>query len=296
MLIRKFLFFKKSSLIIIIAFFSIQKQLIGEEKKIKIIAEEVQMHSFYEVIKIDPKAPPKKEDPKNPVEPVDPNAPPKIVGSDVEIVTRILKKLKIPFEVEIVKWNELVPMIKEGKADIALGIQKSVLLKKYAYFPRTSLRTRNYIFHRLKTEIGDSETLSYEEAVAKNLIVGIVVGFTYPKEFWDFYPYENLQLNRLLYETKDYKDNIIKLKQNKIDLFIADRERTSALLKKLGAEETVFQYRNVLYWRDYYCVFPNKAQYPNKEKLLSQFERELYKMKEKDEIPVINEMWIEKGF
>ncbi|WP_186645914.1 substrate-binding periplasmic protein [Fluviispira vulneris] len=297
MLARKFLNLKKSSIVIIILFLIFQKNSCAEDKKIKIIAEEVDMHSFFEVIKpVDPKAPPKKEDPKKPVEIVDPNAPPKVVGSDVDIVTKILQKLKIPYEVQIVKWKELEPMIKEGKADIALGIQKTEKYKKYAYFPRIPLRTRNYVFHRLTSEIGNKETLSYEEAVGQNLTVGIVVGFTYPSEFWDNYPYEKLQLNRLLYEGRDYKDLVIKLRQKKIDLFIADRERTTMLLKKIGAEESVFKYRNVLYWRDYYCIFPNKSTFPDKDKIIQQFERELYKMKESDLMTIINEMWIEKGY
>lgn len=255
----------------------ISKNASYPQEKFKIIAEEIPMHSFY-------------ENEKNAT--VEKS---KIVGSDIDIATRIFTKLKVPIEIELVHWTKVLPMLKTGAADMALGIQKLPAIQKYAYFPRTPSRSRNYVFYGLYNVFSKVHTMEFERALKHNLRVGIVIGFTYPKEFWETYPFEDKQLNSHLYEGNSYRENIIKLRQNKIDLFIADKERASLLLKKVGADETIFQYKNILYWRDYYFAFSKKTKFPKIEDLQKKLERELYKMTESDEIPEINTYWIKKG-
>lgn len=247
------------------------------EKKFKIIAEEIPIYSFYET--------PKTEQLPQP----------KIVGSDIEIISKIFDRLKIPYEIELVHWTQLLPMLKTGEADMALGIQKNSAYDKFVDFTRTPTRSKSYSFYGLSSQLRESKVMTFEDALSHNFIVGIMVGFTYPKEFWDAYPFEKKQLNSHLVEAHTFRENMIKLKEKKIDLFIGDRERINAILKKVGADETIFQYKNILYWKDYFFVYSKKIKKLNIDGIKTQIERELYKMTESDEIPEINLLWIKKG-
>ncbi len=247
------------------------------EKKFKIIAEDTPIHSFYET--------PKTEQ----------LSQPKIVGSDIEIVTKIFDRLKFPYEIELVHWTQILPMLKTGEADMALGIQKNSKYNNFVKFTRIPTRSKNYSFYGLSSQLKKISVMTFEDALKYNFSVGIIIGFTYPKVFWDTYPFENRQLNRHLIESNTFRDNMIKLKEKKIDLFIADRERVNVILKKVGADETIFQYKNILYWKDYYFVFSKKSKEPKIKSMIIKIERELYKMTESDEINEINVSWIKKG-
>ena len=274
-----------------------KENLIKNIDKIKIIAEETPIRSFFEEPGNDKKNDKKEnKDQKSPE-----NATPtisttqKIVGSEIDIVSRIFNKLKIPFEIEIVHWTEMLPKMISGEADMAIGIEKNSKFDKYVNFTRTPTYTKNYSFYGLSSQLKDTFVMSFEDAVAHNYSVGILIGFSYPKVFWEAYPFENKQLNSHLFEGKNIRDNIIKLKERKIDLLIADRERTNIILKKIGADETIFQYKNILYWKEFFLVFSKKLKKEKYEMLKAKIDRELYKMTESEEINEINESWIKKG-
>ncbi|APJ03255.1 substrate-binding periplasmic protein [Silvanigrella aquatica] len=288
----------KSFCLTIILFLCTQSISFAAEKKFKIIVEETPIHSFLEIPGSNP-APKSKSESKAPVPKIvyKPGEEPKpvLVGSDIEIVTKIFDKLKIPVEIELVHWTRLLPMMINGEADMALGIQKNSKFDKFVNFTRLPVRSKNYSFYGLTKQVGESQVMSFEDALAHHYRVGIIVGFTYPKIFWDYYPFENRVLNSHLVESYTFRDNIIKLKEKKIDLFIADRERVNVILKKIGADETIFQYKNVLYWKDYFFAFSKKTKEPKIKLIRAFMDREIYKMTESDEIPEINLEWIKKG-
>ncbi|RDB35670.1 MAG: hypothetical protein DCC88_08915 [Spirobacillus cienkowskii] len=274
---------------IIIIFILLQNFSLAEEKKFKIIAEAIPIRSFYEVVE------PDKKQANKPKETTETQEKPKIVGSDIEIISKIFNKINIPFEIELVHWNQLQSKIKNGETDMILGITKKSKYAPYVHFTRLPSYSKTYSFYAFADKVKEKTVMTYENAVAHNYTVGIRVGFKYPKEFWDGYPFQDRVMNNHLYEFRSYKDCINKLKQKKIDLCLADRERTNPLIKKLGDEENIFQYKNVLYWLDFYFAFSKKSKYPNLDKIKSQVDRELYKMTEQEELAEINLTWINKG-
>ncbi len=287
-------------ILFIILMFCWQYKTYSWDKKIKIIAEETPIRSFLEDAQNDKKT--AKKDPNDSKQPDSKEVginetvqTKKLVGSDIEIVTKIFTNLKIPFEIELVHWSQMLAKIIAGEADIALGIEKNSKFAKHVIFPRLPTYTKNYSFYGLPSQLPNSYTLTFEEALAHNYSVGIIVGFSYPKVFWEAYPFENKQLNSHLIEGKSLRDNIIRLKEKKIDLIIADRERADVLLKKIGAEESIFKYKNVLFWKEFYMVFSKKLQGEKFADLKSKVDRELYKMTESEQIKEINEAWVFKG-
>jgi ABC-type amino acid transport substrate-binding protein len=249
-----------------------------EKKKLKIISEETPFHAFFEVSK-------REGSPTG-----------QIIGSDVAIITNILTKLNVPFEIQLVNWFQLLDMLRNGQADLALGLEKIPQVRKIAYFSKYALRSRNYHFYGLSSEVQNSKSLTLKQARNRNWKVGIMVGYRYPSIFWDVFPFENKILNKNLEEGNSYQQNIIKLKQKKINLFLADQERMNLLVRKLGADEIIFQYKNVLYWKDFYISFSKKSNYPHLQDLKKDLDREIYKRVENDEIPRIHASWIQQYF
>ncbi|WP_397602029.1 transporter substrate-binding domain-containing protein, partial [Silvanigrella sp.] len=150
-----------------------KENLIKNEDKIKIIAEETPIRSFYEELGSDKKNDKKEnKDPKSPENSTSTiSTEKKIVGSEIDIVSKIFNKLKIPFEIEIVHWTEMLPKMITGEADMAFGIEKNSKFDKYVNFTRTPTYTKNYSFYGLSSQLKDSFVMSFEDAVAHNYSV-----------------------------------------------------------------------------------------------------------------------------
>ncbi|WGL59270.1 transporter substrate-binding domain-containing protein [Pigmentibacter sp. JX0631] len=285
----------------ILIFFIILMQLkvIALEKKLKIIVEETPIRSYLEDV-LNEKKTAKKDPNEKPSDAKEEkggeNTPQKkLVGSDIEITTKLFARLNIPIEFEIVHWTQVLPKIISGEADLALGIEKKSKFDKYVIFPRLPTYTKNYSFYALAKQVQENPIMTFEDALAHNYSVGILVGFSYPKIFWDAYPFENKQLNNHLKEGRSLRNNLIGLKEKKFDLILADRERADVLLKKIGAEETITHFKNILFWKEFYLVFSKKMVNDKFPELKSKVERELYKMTESEQMKDINESWVFKG-
>lgn len=276
-----------------------QLKVIALERKLKIIVEETPIRSYLEEAQTEKK--PIKKDPNEKAMDTKEEkggeniSQKKLVGSDIEIVTKLFTKLNIPIEFELVHWTQVLPKIISGEADLALGIEKKTKFDKYVIFPRLPTYTKNYSFYALAKHVQENSIMTFEDALAHNYSVGILVGFSYPKIFWDAYPFENKQLNSHLIEGRSLRTNLIGLKEKKFDLILADRERTDVLLKKIGAEESISRFKNILFWKEFYLVFSKKMVNDKFPDLKSKVDRELYKMTESEQIKEINETWILKG-
>ncbi|MES2615914.1 MAG: transporter substrate-binding domain-containing protein [Bdellovibrionota bacterium] len=214
-------------------------------------------------------------------------------GADIEIMKTILDSLKIEYKLQIVSEDEIKPMLSSGEADIALGVEKTDLIKNVADFPKTPLRSKYYFFYGRSQE-AKSTIMTYKNALAHNYTVGILVGYLYPQSFWEAFPYENLVLNSHIVEERDYEDHIKKLKQKKIDLFVGDKDLVRMAIQKLEASGDVYQYKNILYWKDFYSAFSKKSKFKNLDTAKEQIKKSLYNMQERGQLKEINDFWVEQ--
>ena len=136
--------------------------------------------------------------------------------------------------------------------------------------------------------------MSYKDILEHNYTVGINIGVIYPKEFWMAFPFEGRLLNSHLQESSSIEENIHKLKIKKIDVFLADNELAFVALKNAGATDVIFQYKNILYWKDFYCVFSKKSKLKNITTIQEQVQKSLYKMQEERQLKEINAYWVNK--
>lgn len=229
------------------------------------------------------------------------------LGADFEIIQKAFARIErervlidksappLKYTLENVPYEELESLLASGEADIVLGIQKSKKLLSIADFPRTPMRIKNFVFYGRKEDVAPGKTvMTYNDVLTHNYIVGINIGFLYPREFWKYFPYQDFQLNNHLRELSSYKANVKHLSKKTIDLFVANRDKMSFILSKMEEAEEVFQYKNILYYKEYYCALSKKSKIKNRDDVLRKIQRALYKMYETDELNDIVKDWMSK--
>ena len=215
------------------------------------------------------------------------------LGANFEIIKKIFVSLNIKYTFQIVPENEIEVLLKNGDADMALDMQKNNNTLKFADFPNIPTRTQNFVFFG-RTQEAKNLTMTYKDILEHNYTVGISIGAIYPKEFWKTFPFEDSTLNSHLQEAGSIEENIQKLKTKRIDLFLANKELGILALNKAGAIDVVFQYKNILYWKNFYCAFSKKSKLKNILDIEDQVQKSLYKMQEENQLKEINAYWINK--
>lgn len=215
-------------------------------------------------------------------------------GTDFEIIQQVFDSLRINYKIEIVPNEDLLLRLEKGTADIALGVDKTGGKEEFATFPKIPMRSYNYIFFGRKKE-ATSGVMSYASVRQHNYKVGITLGTVYPKSFWNAFPFENNVLNSLLDEVPANMDNIVRLNNKKIDLFVGNKDVVNALLKKEGLEDTIIQYKNVLFWKDFYCAFSKKSKQKNIDDIRKKVEKELYQLEQRNVLKTKDIFWLEKN-
>ena len=156
------------------------------------------------------------------------------------------------------------------------------------------MRTQNYVFFGRKKD-SKGPTMSFENILMHNYNVGISAYVRYPENFWKMFPYEGKVLNNHLVEYNSYDKSIADLKSKKIDVFIGNKDLVNSILSRTNNTNIIFQYKNILYWKDFYCAFSKSSPLKNKEEIKLKVQKLLYKMKETNELKEITEHWIEKN-
>ena len=169
----------------------------------------------------------------------------RFTGGDIEIIRKILDNLKIPYEFQIVPFYKIESMLIHGEADLALGVVKTKKSVEYADFPKTPMRTQNYVFFGRKKD-SKGPTMSFETILMHNFNVGISAYVRYPENFWKMFPYEGKVLNNHLVEYNSYEKSIADLKSKKIDVFIGNKDLVNSILARTKNTDIIFQYKNIL--------------------------------------------------
>ncbi len=212
-------------------------------------------------------------------------------GPDFEIIQNVFETIDVEYELQLVPPRNIEILLKSGEADIGLGMKRNKETLLYADFPRIPMRTREYFFYGRAQEVQENR-MTFEKVLEHNYTIGILTSVNYPRQFWELFPFDDNLLNSHLLEIKDYEESIRLLKQRKIDLFLGDKDKTNPVIRDLGADDIIFQYRNILYWYDFYCGISKKSKIKDLDELKRKIQRSLYKMQESGKLKEINEHWI----
>ena len=215
------------------------------------------------------------------------------MGSDIEILDKILENSNYSPQYEFVTENQLVPKILSGQADLVLGVMKNKKWENISYFLKTPIRTFHYVFF---TRVDDMlmQTMTYENAKEQNKIISIFSYKRYPEEFWKHFPYQNKILNDHIVEVKKAENAFQKLTDKKVDLSLLEKEIGRSKIKKMNLEDKLDHYKNILFFQDYYVGISKKSDLYTKKDDIKKIEKNLSQLENQNKTIEILEEWVNK--
>ncbi len=212
----------------------------------------------------------------------------KVKGIDAEVVDIIMKRLHIPYRIEIYPWCRAWLLAKKGKADAVLSVSYKATREKIFYytqgqreFPETGkipddyLWNSQYVFFIKKSNIGKIKFESYKQIVNDGYIVGKNKNYSYNQEF-----------REVDFKTRTFMDaerGFIALAKGDIDLYPLDLLVGKYTLYNMGLSDSITYLPKVLFSKPYLAPFCKKSDYPHLEEIMQVFYHELRLMRDSGE-------------
>jgi len=190
-----------------------------------------------------------------------------VIGSDVDTIREICKRLGIEAEIEEVPWKRALKYVEEGKADAIFTPKYTEERAEFLYYPSEPLNIEKMIIAALK---GSGIKLEKMDDL-KNQTVGVVRGYVYNPEF------DNYQ--EIKRETCDDDNQLLKILAHKRLSLAAftDEGNLKFISKKSGIEvETVY----VLSEIPSFVAFSKKALGEKGKELAEKFSQALRQLKD----------------
>ena len=172
-----------------------------------------------------------------------------IKGIRVEIMTELFKRMGYKYVPDIVPWARAVVMIKEGKADGICSIWYKPEREEFLYYPKFPYVLEVQAIYQPK---GTKEIYYRNLNDFKGLKVGIIRGFSFPKEFMESSLFE-------IQTVATDKQNFIKLAKGRLDIVISDSIVGDYVIKQDGLKDRVYRNKynyNEGFWE--YVAFSKK--------------------------------------
>lgn len=196
-----------------------------------------------------------------------------IRGFDYEVMVRVFEAMGYRVDVTILPWKRCLRMIESKRADAILDISLNEKRKTLMYFPEENIsHSVSVLFHL------QGKKFTYENLEdLRGLTIGTILGYKYNKEFLaaDYFRKEPV---------KSEKQNLEKLINGRIDLFLSNKYVGLFSAKKMGVLDKIDYIRKPVSSGDNYVAFSRKRHY---EDLAHQFSQELKRFKTKPEYPAI---------
>lgn len=217
-----------------------------------------------------------------------------VVGIDIDIAKHIFSKLGIKSEFLIIPWQRAQKMLENGDADAALSVSRNKERDNYLFFPKENMWLSEFVFFT-RSDNKQAVEVGYQQAKSLALKIGIIAGNSYHHSFWQAFPYKDkaqTQLNKQLASGLNIALNFKKLHKRRFDLFPIDRKSGHYQVRKLGFENTITSYDNVLFSKGYPMAFAKNSPYPELKLIASKFDDELRKMKQDGRYNEIVNKWL----
>lgn len=165
-----------------------------------------------------------------------------ISGFSVEMVQAIYTQMGVPTDnIRAFPWRRAMEMIKHGDAEGLFSANLTSDRQTFAYYPSEVLFESSWvIWTRRGEEIHSLESL-------KGKTIGVVSGYSYTKEFWDF-----IKTNCIVENVNSDKANFKKLSAGRIDATVAEYSNGLHLAatlkyKNITPDQTITVKRDGLY-------------------------------------------------
>jgi polar amino acid transport system substrate-binding protein len=221
-------------------------------------------------------------------------------GINVEVTTRIMDRLDIPFEISFYPFSRGWMLLQKGKADAAPSVSYQSFREPYLFYsdaqkafqstgniPDDHLWLTEYVFFVHRRLKGSLRFRSYEQVKQDNYRIGVNKDYSYHPAFWEH------DLNRQILITP--ADAFRALAEGRIELFPMDRTVGLWMLKRMGLETKITHLGRPLFSKPYLMVFSKASDYPDIQGVMRRFYAELAAMRESGEYDRIRGRYIDVG-
>lgn len=191
-----------------------------------------------------------------------------VKGYSVELANIIFARLGYRLSnVQAVPWKRAMQMIKRARVDILFSGNYTDERTKFVFYPKEPLVLAPWLVWVKKGS--GIRFNSFEDLKGKR--IGVVGGYSYTKEFWDF-----AKKNDLDNERYDEESNFRKLFYNRLECTIAELGNGAYVLNKLGYTNIIPLRHRPIKVDGLYVLF-SKAR--TSQELADRFSQELLKFK-----------------
>ena len=202
----------------------------------------------------------------------------KVTGIDIEIIDLFMKELKIPYKFKLIKSTARgVVEAKSGKVDMLISKIMKEDRKSYLIYPQEIYRNIAWNFFIRKEDKGKIKYDSLDDL--KGLRVGATKKFAYTDEFWaadldrDVMPVNDKQIGKLI--------------AKRFDIVPMTTLSTLYKVKNNGQIDKITYLPKILVYTKLYNVFTKASTYPDKEKLIKEYDIAIRKLTESGQIKAI---------
>lgn len=204
----------------------------------------------------------------------------RIVGIDAAVVEVIMQRLGIPYRIAFYPWSRAWMLAEKGKADAVLSVSYKKEREEVLYYtegqrqfaesgvlPPDYLWLSEYVFFVMKKSAAQISFDSYAQLKEKGVRIGRNRDYTYDPAFLEagfegpVYPSTEAGLRGLV--------------DGEIDLYPMDKMVGLAELRRLGLQDSITCLPKPLFSKPYLSPFCKKSDFPDLERIMKAFYREL---------------------
>jgi polar amino acid transport system substrate-binding protein len=210
------------------------------------------------------------------------NAAGEFVGTDVDIIREIFRRLRIDVKIELAPWVRVLSMVKSGQADAGFPLFLAAEREEYAYYTQEPLHISVMTVY----------TKSGREFVYNNFKdlfhkrVGINRGYSISKEFDDATAEGLISL----VEVDSIKQLVKMLVDERIDAVAATPSSINSYLRETNIDISAI---GQVQERSAYLTLSKKADIKNKEELLHNINNTLLEMRNDGSIKRIRSQYLD---
>jgi len=213
-------------------------------------------------------------------------------GIDVEVFETVFDRLGIEYEIEFYPFTRGWLMLTKGKVDAAPSISYQPFREPHLYYtdgqrefaktgrvPEDYLWMTEYVFFVNRKFRGSLRFESYDQIKKDGYTIGLLKEYSYHPGFLE-----------QGFETRMYvdpMDGMQALARGEIDLFPMDKTVGLSLLTSSGLGDRIAYLQKTIFTKPYLMTFSRASDYPDVENVMSDFYRELHKMRENGEYDAI---------
>lgn len=197
-----------------------------------------------------------------------------ITGFSTEVVTRVLDNLGEKYNpIQAYPWKRALELFQHGNVDALFSANRTTAREVYALYPSVPLVESPWVIWTRNTTISSLQDL-------KGKRIGVVSGYSYTREFWEF-----IQVYCNVEEVYSDELNFKKLQIGRLDALAAELGNGLHIARNLGATN-IFPNRDLQIKTDgLYIMFKRSSTSPE---FMNRFSEELARFRKSDEYQALH--------